>query len=73
MAFPVDLFVTMQHFFPLAHIVNLSIIQGSVPVIPLYYRNDKTEVGNFRTISIVCTLSKIFERVIYNQIEGHLL
>ena len=40
---------------PLSHIVNLSIIQGVVPddlktarVVPLFKKNDKTEVGNYR-------------------------
>ena len=39
---------------------------------PLYKKNDKTEVGNYRPVSIPCNISKIFERVIYDQVEGHL-
>ena len=64
---------------PLTHIVNLSIIQGSVPddlksarVIPLYKKNDKTEVGNYRPVSILSIISKIFERVIYDQVVDYL-
>ena len=64
---------------PLTHIVNLSIIQGSVPddlksarVIPLYKKNDKTEVGNYRPVSIHSIISKIFERVIYDQVVDYL-
>ena len=64
---------------PLTHIVNLSIIQGSVPddlksarVIPLYKKNDKTEVGNYRPVSILSIISKIFERVVYDQVVGYL-
>ena len=63
----------------LTHIVNLSIIQGSVPVelkyarvIPLYKKNDKTEVGNYRPVSILSIISKIFERVVYDQVVGYL-
>ena len=64
---------------PLSHIVNLSIIQGSVPdslklarVTPLFKKNDKTQVGNYRPVSVLSIISKVFERVIYDQLEGYL-
>ena len=63
--------------YPLAHIINLSIIQGSVPddlktarVVPLFKKNDKTEVGNYRPVSILSIISKVFEKVIY-VLEGN--
>ena len=44
---------------PLCHIINLSIIQGVIPddlksarVVPLYKKNDKTDVSNYRPVSI---------------------
>ena len=44
---------------PLTHIINLSLIQGQVPddlktarVVPLYKKNDKTDVSNYRPVSI---------------------
>ena len=65
---------------PLSHIINLSIIQGVVPndlknarVVPLFKKNDKTDVGNYRPVSILSTVSKIFERVIYDQLEEYLV
>ena len=64
---------------PLTHVINLSIIQGSVPddlklarVIPLFKKNDKTEVSNYRPVSILCILSKVFEKVIFDQVEEYL-
>ena len=64
---------------PLAHIINLSIIQGVVPddlklarVVPLFKKNDKTDVGNYRPVSILSVISKVLERVVYNQLEGYL-
>ena len=64
---------------PLSHIINLSIIQGLVPddlklarVVPLHKKNDKTEVGNYRPVSILNIISKILERVIYDQMDGYL-
>ena len=42
---------------PLTHVINLSIIQCVVPddlksvrVVPLFKKNDKTEVGNYRPV-----------------------
>ena len=65
--------------YPLSHIINLSVIQGCVPdglksarVIPLFKKNDKTEVGNYRPVSILNVISKILERVIYFQLDDYL-
>ena len=62
--------------YPLCHIINLSLIQGSVPdslksarVIPLFKKNDKTEVGNYRPVSIVNVISKNLERVVYDRLN----
>ena len=56
-----------------------SIIQGVVPgdlksarVVPLFKKNDKTEVGNYRPVSIISIISKVFERVVYEQVEAYL-
>ena len=57
----------------LSHIINLSIIQGIVPdelklarVIPLFKKNIKTEVGNYRPLSTLSVISKVLERVVYD-------
>ena len=66
-------------FCPLSHIINLSLIQGILPddlksarVVPLFKKNDKTEVGNYRPVSILSIISKVFERVVYDQIQTYL-
>ena len=63
---------------PLAHIINLSLIQGVVPddlksarVVPIFKKNDKTSVGNYRPVSILSILSKIYEKVVYDQVESY--
>ena len=33
--------------------------------------NDKTEVGNYRPVSVFSIVSKVFERVVYDQIETY--
>ena len=45
---------------PLTNVINLSLIQGVVPddlksarVVPLFKKSDKTEVGNYRPVSIL--------------------
>ena len=62
---------------PIAHIINLSVITGVVPddlksarVVPLF---NKTETGNCRPVSILNIVSKVLERVIYDQFESYLL
>lgn len=64
---------------PLTHVINLSLIQGVVPddlksarVVPLYKKKDKTEIGNYRPVSILSIISKIYEKVVYDQVEGYL-
>ena len=49
---------------PLTHVINLSLIQGVVPddlksarVVPLFKKNDKTEEGNYRPVSILIIIS----------------
>ena len=64
---------------PLSHIINLSLPLGCVPdemktarVIPLYKKKSKTDPGNYRPVSILTSVSKILERVTYNQIESYM-
>jgi hypothetical protein len=64
---------------PIAHIVNLSIRTGSVPddlkvarVTPLYKKKSKVEVGNYRPVSVLSTVSKILEKSVYTQVESYL-
>ena len=64
---------------PLTHIVNLSITTGTIPddlkvarVVPLYKNKSKTNVENYRPISVLRIISKIFERVVFNQLNNFL-
>ena len=44
----------------------------SARVIPLFKKNGKTEVGNYRPVSILNVISKILEKVVYDQLNDYL-
>ena len=59
---------------PLAYLFNESMLDGQVPdimkiadVIPLHKSKSKTETNNYRPISLLITISKVLEKVIYNR------
>lgn len=63
----------------ITHIVNLSIESGKFPselklarVIPLYKKGSKQDHGNYRPVSILCVMSKIIEKIIYEQIDQYI-
>lgn len=65
---------------PITFIVNKSLVENRVPVElksarvkPLHKKNSKTDVGNYRPVSILCIVSKILERAVYNQLETYLV
>ena len=60
---------------PIAHIINLSFENATVPdqfkiakVIPIYKKNDKFIPDNYRPISLLSTLNKIMEKLMYRRI-----
>ena len=63
----------------LTHIINVSIMTSTVPtefklarVRPLYKKNSRSEVGNYRPVSILCVTSKLLEKAVYSQLETYL-
>ena len=60
-------------------VINQSLTTGIFPeklklakVIPIHKKNDNTIFDNYRPISILPTISKVFERVIFEQINSYL-
>ncbi len=56
-------------------IINQTINTGTFPdklkiakVTPVYKKDDQTQFTNYRPISLLPVISKIFERIIYNQV-----
>ena len=65
---------------PLAYLCNLSFDQGVFPrelklanVIPLYKADDPCSFNNYRPVSLMCVLSKVFEKVMYNRLVEYLV
>ena len=60
---------------PLSHIFNLSVMDGVFPdilkianVVPLFKKEDPMLFSNYRPVSLLCTLSKVLERIMYNRV-----
>ena len=63
----------------IANIINQSLCSGYFPskfktarVIPLHKGGSKEDLNNYRPISLLPLLSKIFEKVVYNQLYNYL-
>ena len=57
---------------PLTHICNLSLSEGAFPdqlkiasVVPLYKVEDSMMFNNYRHVSVLCVIWKIFEKIIF--------
>ena len=58
---------------PICHLFKTSTTTGNIPtqwcthcIIPIFKSGDKTQVNNYRPISLLCILSKVLERIVYN-------
>ena len=58
---------------------NLSITTNTVPeefkcarVRPLFKKNSRSDVGNYRPVSILCIASKILEKAVFVQVDSYL-
>ena len=64
---------------PIKTLLNLSIINGNFPellkkadVCPIFKKNDKTKCENYRPISLLSNLSKLYERTMHTRIYDFL-
>ncbi|KAG8286904.1 hypothetical protein J6590_108626 [Homalodisca vitripennis] len=78
---PVKLIKFVKHSLskPLLHLINSSLITGIFPdklkvskVIPVFKKGSATDIQNYRPISILPSISKIFERTMYHRLVKHL-
>jgi len=64
--------------FPLIYICNKMLSTGTFPtrlkfsqVYPIFKKGNKTEMSDYRPVSLLTSFSKIFEKVIYNRLLQH--
>jgi hypothetical protein len=65
---------------PLTYICNKPISSGIFPdrskyamVKPLHKKGDRLNVSNYRPVSMLSSFSKVFRKVMYNQLQDHLI
>ena len=39
---------------------------------PLFKQGERTDVNNYRPISVISVIAKVFERIVYDQLYGFL-
>jgi hypothetical protein len=64
---------------PLTYICNKSLSTGLFPtrlkysqISPIFKNGSKTEMSNYRPISLLTSFSKVFGKVIYNRVHNHI-
>ena len=64
---------------PLVHLINLSLQTGIVPdklkiakVIPIYKKDERFYVNNYRPISLLSTINKLLEKLMYKRLISFL-
>ncbi len=64
---------------PLSHLFNYSLSTGYFPeqwkianVIPVFKKDDPMLCNNYRPISLLCCISKVFEKILFNHIYSFL-
>ena len=61
---------------PLCHVCNMSLEEGIFPsklkianVLPLFKAEEPSHFNNYRPVSLLCILSKVFEKIMYNRVS----
>ena len=64
---------------PLTHLINISLSQGIFPcelstsrTVPIFKQGCRNDIANYRPISLLPTLSKVYEKVVFNQLYNYL-
>ena len=67
-------------YIPLHHLYSLSISKHIIPlewkhhsITPVYKSGDKSQVINYRPISLLCIISKVLERLVYDKLSAFIM
>jgi hypothetical protein len=65
---------------PLSRLFNYSLNKHTFPtcwkrsnIVPIHKKNSKQDKCNYRPISLLCNISKVFERVVHNRVYNYLI
>ena len=65
--------------FALTHVFNLSLINGNfisgfktARVVTIHKKDDRTNISNYHPISLLCLMSKLLQKLVYNEIISFL-
>ena len=71
--------ISSKILYPLTVCINQSLFTGIFPdklkmakVVPLFKKGSKDDFSHYRPVSLLPSFSKIFERIVYNQLYTHL-
>ena len=53
-------------------LILASFLRKCSKVIPLFKQEERSDLNNYRPISVTPIMAKVFERIIYNQLHGYL-
>ena len=63
----------------ICHLFSTSILSSTIPIdwrthciVPVFKSGDKSSVCNYRPISLLCILSKVLERIVYNSMIDYI-
>ena len=64
---------------PLSSIINMSLVEGifsslnkEADICPIHKKNERTKCENYRPVSLLPNISKIFERIMYTRLDSFL-
>ena len=64
---------------PICHLFTICMRSAKIPaqwkehrIIPVFKSGDKSLIKNYRPISLLCILSKVLERIVYDQVMDHI-
>ena len=68
------------YYVPLHHLCSVSLSKQCIPnewkyhsITPIYKSGDKSNVMNYRPISLLCIVSKVLEHLVYNKVSTFII